>query len=50
MFLSIALDFLVILNGSFPVSNKTFFFPEGEVVQTQAWIPAFVLAYYAFPR
>jgi hypothetical protein len=20
------------------------------VVQTQAWIPAFVLAYYAFPR
>jgi hypothetical protein len=25
-------------------------FPEGGMDQTQAWMPAFMVAYYAFPR
>jgi hypothetical protein len=29
---------------------ETIFFPEGGVGQTQAWMPAFMLAYYTFPR
>jgi hypothetical protein len=29
---------------------KTLFFLEGGVDQTQAWMPAFLLAYYTFPR
>jgi hypothetical protein len=29
---------------------KVSFFLEGGVGQTQVWMPAFMLAYYAFPR
>jgi hypothetical protein len=32
------------------LAPRSFFPPEGGVGQTQAWMPAFMLAYYAFPR
>jgi hypothetical protein len=43
-------SFLCTAHASAMLLLRLFFFLGGGVGQTQAWMPAFVLAHYAFPR